>query len=218
LAPRGSKCVGALSKVIDSARVEVSSTRKPSACRESNNVALKSLCPCRKSKNLDAEVESPWRNDGGVKFLDDGGVEFLDDGGVKFLDDGGVEFLDEGGVEFPDDEGVEFLDDGGLKFLDDGGLKFFDDSGVEFLDDGVVKFLDDELEGHVVGFEGLAIGLEGLAVGLEDLEAGLKGLSAMTSSAGVEYLGNGSVAALMKGDGTGESVDPAPVVPTIGAN
>jgi hypothetical protein len=31
LAPRGSKCVGALDKVIDSAGVEGSSTRQPSA-------------------------------------------------------------------------------------------------------------------------------------------------------------------------------------------
>jgi hypothetical protein len=35
---------------------------------------------------------------------------------------------------------------------------------------------------------------------------------------GVEDLGDGSVATLMKGDGTGEPVDPAPVFPTVGAN
>jgi hypothetical protein len=59
LAPKGSKCVGALDEVIKSTGVEGSNTRKPSACWESNNVALESLHLCRESKNLDAEVESP---------------------------------------------------------------------------------------------------------------------------------------------------------------
>jgi hypothetical protein len=80
------------------------------------------------------------------------------------------------------------------------------------------KDLEEGFEGLVVGLEDLETGLKGLAVGLKDLEEGLKSLGAMTLSVGVEYLDDGSIAALMKGDGTGESVDPAPIVPTVGAN
>jgi hypothetical protein len=56
-------------------------------------------------------------------------------------------------------------------------------------------------------------GVDDLGDGVEHLDDGLEG-----HGDGIEDLGDGSITVLMKGDGTGEPVDPAPVVPSVDAN
>jgi hypothetical protein len=111
------------------------------------------------------------------------------------------------------------------------GVKVLDD-GVKDRDDGVkdpgegVKGPDDGVKDHDEGVEDPGVGVEGPDDGVKDPGVGVEGpndkvedLGTMTVSAGrTRRNRGGSVPALMTGEGAGETVDPAPVISTVGAN